>query len=309
MQIQSAGQELYAVERTDAADTHTSGVSWDAVFAGAAAAAALSLILLILGFGLGLSAVSPWSYNATAIGTSAIVWIAFTQLAASGVGGYLAGRLRVKWATVHTDEVYFRDTAHGLLTWAIATLATAAWLAGAARVVVGGAIDAGSGAANALAPAIAGSATASGTQNGAGFEGSVINPVDYFSDMLLRSDQAAPDANSAPLRNEVTKIFVANMRAGKLAPEDRDYLARIVAKRSGKTPADAGRSVDEVYANFSRASSEAQAAAKDAADKARKAAAYSALWMFVALLAGAFVASVAATFGGRQRDAVASNRA
>ena len=32
-----------------------SGVSWGAIFAGAAAAAALSLILLILGTGLGLS--------------------------------------------------------------------------------------------------------------------------------------------------------------------------------------------------------------------------------------------------------------
>ncbi|MFD2271336.1 hypothetical protein ACFS07_10010 [Undibacterium arcticum] len=116
---------------TDYTDANASGVSWGAIFAGAAAAAALSLILVILGFGLGLSAVSPWANNgasATTIGMSTILWIAFTQIAASGLGGYLAGRLRVKWANVHGDEVYFRDTAHGFFAWAVASLATAAFL-------------------------------------------------------------------------------------------------------------------------------------------------------------------------------------
>ena len=109
MQTQTAVPDVYTPAEGHAVDAHTSGVSWSAVFAGAAAAAALSLILLILGFGLGLSAVSPWSYNVAAIGTSTIVWLAFTQLAASGVGGYLAGRLRVKWASVHMSTVTNRD--------------------------------------------------------------------------------------------------------------------------------------------------------------------------------------------------------
>ncbi len=95
--------------------TGTSGVSWGAILAGAVAAAALSLILLMLGAGLGLSNVSPWSYNTTVMGASAIAWLTFTQLAASGVGGYLAGRLRIKWSNMHVNEVYFRNTAHGLL--------------------------------------------------------------------------------------------------------------------------------------------------------------------------------------------------
>ena len=95
-----------------------SGVSWAAIFAGAAAAAALSLILLVLGTGLGLASVSPWSSHgieATTFGVSTILWISFVGLVASAVGGYIAGRLRTKWAGVHTDEVYFRDTAHGFL--------------------------------------------------------------------------------------------------------------------------------------------------------------------------------------------------
>ncbi len=99
-----------------------------AILAGAAGAAALSLLLMILGTGLGFSAVSPWrmeGISATTFGVAAIAWLSFTQLAASGVGGYLAGRLRTKWMDVHTDEVYFRDTAHGFLTWAIASLLTA----------------------------------------------------------------------------------------------------------------------------------------------------------------------------------------
>ena len=108
-----------------------SAVSWGAIFAGAAAAAALSLILLILGTGLGLSSVSPWAQNgisATAFGVSTILWVTMTQVVASGMGGYLAGRLRTKWTSTHADEVYFRDTAHGFLSWAIASLATAALL-------------------------------------------------------------------------------------------------------------------------------------------------------------------------------------
>ena len=46
-----------------------------------------------------------------------------------------------------------------------------------------------------------------------------------------------------------------------------------------------------------------EATAKETADEARKASAYAALWIFVSLLIGAFVASLAATLGGRQRDA------
>ena len=149
-------------------DLNQPGVSWGAVIAGAAAAAALSFILLILGVGLGLSSVSPWSFNATAIGVGTIAWLAFMQLAASGIGGYMAGRLRSKWSSVHTDEVHFRDTAHGLLAWAVATLVTVALLAGGTRAELSGAIDAGTGVAAAVAPAAA--AGAGGVAVSAGVE-------------------------------------------------------------------------------------------------------------------------------------------
>lgn len=294
MEAQISDPGVYPTSVLRGEDAHSSGVSWGAVFAGAAAAAALSLILLILGFGLGLSAISPWSYNVAAIGTSTIAWIAFMQLAASGVGGYLAGRLRIKWPSVHTDEVYFRDTAHGLLAWSVGSLVTAALLAGVVRILLGGALDVSAGAAAVVAPVVAGAANSASSSGG--------NPVDYFSDMLLRTDQAGSDTTNVATRNEVTKIMVTNMHDGKLASADRDYLARIIEKRTNLSQADAEQRVDAIYSRVSKTVSDAQAAAKQTAETARKAAAHSALWMFVALLFGAFVSSLAATIGGRQRD-------
>ena len=284
-------------------DLNHPGVSWGAVLAGAAAAAALSFILLILGVGLGLSSVSPWSFNATAIGVSTIAWLAFMQLAASGIGGYMAGRLRVKWSAVHTDEVHFRDTAHGLLAWAVATLLTVGLLAGGTRAVLSGAIDAGSGVAAAVSPVAAAGAGAAGARAG---EGGGANPLDYFSDMLLRAAPAAGTGEAggtvADQRVEIGKIFATSLSTGSLAADDRAYLGQVVASRTGLTQAEAEARVDAVYARAAKAAADAKAKAQQAADTARKAGAHTALWMFVALLLGAFVASLAATFGGRQRD-------
>jgi hypothetical protein len=275
-------------------DANSSGVSWGAVLAGAAATAALSLVLFILGVGLGLSAISPWSYNTVTIGRSTIIWLGLTQIAASGIGGYLAGRLRVRWASVHTDEVYFRDTAHGLLAWAVATLVTAVFLAGAVRAVVGGAIDFGTAAVTAANVATVNSgALDSGT-----------GPVGYFSDMLLRSDQSTPAPDNVATHGEVMKIFVNDLHTGTLAADDRQYLSHLVAHRTGLAQPDAEKRVDDVYARLSKAKADVEAVAKESADKARKAASYSALWMFVALLLGAFFAGVLATLGGKQRDSV-----
>jgi hypothetical protein len=286
----------------EALETQRSGVSWAAIFAGAAAAAALSLVLFILGSGLGLASISPWSYNsAAAIGISTILWISFTQLAASAVGGYMAGRLRTKWASLHIDEVYFRDTAHGLLAWAVATLLTA-WLAsGALRAAMSGAIDAGAGVAKVTAMAGAGAAAGAARDGDA-----ALNPVDYFSDKLMRTDKAPADAAGA--RTEVVRIFATSLQAGSLAPDDRAYLAQMVAARTGLPAPDAEKRVDEVYNKVSTTAATAKAKAKEAADTARKATAGAALWMTVALLLGALVASIGATFGGKLRDGVAAPR-
>lgn len=280
-----------------------SAVSWGAIVAGAAAAASLSLILLILGVGLGLSSVSPWTrdgVSATTFGVSTILWLTLTQLLASAMGGYLAGRLRTKWTEVHTDEVYFRDTAHGFLAWAVASLATAALLTSVIGSILSGGVQAGTS----MVAGIAASArTAQANDSG---------PMGYFVDMLFRRDAAAAGAAAGTDANErasgkeaaeVSRIFMNVSRSEPLPSEDARYVGQIVAQRTGLSQQDAEKRVADIYAKVQAKVRDTEVAARDATDKARKASAYSALWLFVSLLIGAFVASLTATFGGRCRDA------
>lgn len=300
------------------ASSVTSAVSWGAIAAGAAASATLSLILLILGVGLGLSSVSPWAregISAASFGVSTIVWLAFTQLLSSAMGGYLAGRLRTKWMDTHTDEVYFRDTAHGFLAWAVASLATAALLTSAIGAILSGGIQAGAslvgGAANTATVAASGFA-ASGKIASADSE-----PMAYFVDSLFRRNGSAKatsvtgtavtaEASERITTNEaaeVGRIFMNFSRAAPLPPEDMRYVGQLVAQRTGLSQPEAEKRVTDLYARAQAKLHDAEVAVKESADKARKASAYAALWIFVSLLVGAFVASLAATYGGRQRDA------
>ena len=278
------------------AESNASGVCWAAVIGGAFVTASLALILIILGVGLGLSSISPWSgagASATAIGLSTIVWLIATQIIASGLGGYLAGRLRLKWPTVHVDEVYFRDTAHGFLVWAVSVVITAALLGSAVTSIVG------SGAKLAATTAAAG-AVAVTAGSGEGTAGG------YLTDTLLRPNQVP--ANAAPeAKLEIGRILAEALRHGTLPDADRAYAARVIAAQTGLSQAEAEKRVDAVYAQGKRVAADAELAARNAADKARKAAAKASLWMFIALLTGAFSASLAATIGGRQRDRVARN--
>lgn len=283
-----------------------SAVSWGAVFAGAAAAAALSLILLVLGTGLGLSSVSPWTaegIDGSTFGVSTILWITFMQLAASAIGGYLAGRLRTKWVDVHTDEVYFRDTAHGLLAWAVATLGTAALLTSVVGSIVAGGVQAGASVA-----ATAVSATAADTASNAGNPDSAAAPMAYFVDSLFRVDPQdrglddAPPEQVAATAAEVSRIFVNGLRTGSLPNDDVRYVGQVIADRTELTQQQAEQRVREAFTNLQTTLKETETAAREAADTAREASAYAALWLFISLLIGAFIASWAATFGGRQRD-------
>lgn len=256
-------------------EAHSSGVSWPAIFAGAFVAAALSLILLALGSGIGLSSISPWTgvgASAIAVGRGAILWMITMEIISSAIGGYLAGRLRTKWVHVHTDEVFFRDTAHGFLTWAVALVLTAGFLGAAASRMIGEArTEAG--------------AAASGTYDANA----------YYVDAFLRSSATAPDAtaNGAAVREEVGVILANDLRRGQMGDYDSAYLAQVVAARTGLNQSDAQARVTQVFDQ-----------ARQAADTARKAVAHSLYWLFLALLVGAFSASFAATLGGRERDRV-----
>lgn len=269
-------------------------VSWGAVLAGGIASAALSLFLLALGAGIGFSIVSPWAgegVSATTFHVSAGVYLIAVSMLASAVGGYLAGRLRAHWTTVHNDEVYFRDTAHGLLAWAVALVLGVTAL-GAASTHIAAGLSAG------LGPAASTAATTA--QN---------NPNDIFIDRLLRRDPAAgagptqigvgsassSDANAAAdnSRGELTRLLTPTLRkrGGELSPADRTYVVKVVAARTGVSEADAQKRMTEVVAE-----------AKVAADEARKAAAKTMLWIAASMLAGAVAAMLGATEGGVLRD-------
>ncbi|MPZ47446.1 MAG: hypothetical protein GEV05_29630 [Betaproteobacteria bacterium] len=266
-------------------------VSWGAVLAGAFVAAALSLILLILGTGLGLTAVSPWSdegASAKTLGVAAIAWMMFVHLSSSALGGYIAGRLRTRWADVQSDEVYFRDTAHGLVAWAVGIVLGAALLSSAATAVVGGAAKAGA--------AVAGTAAAGAAAGAPSADGTEIDVTSYVVDGLFRSDRPR-EADDASVRQEAGRI-IANGLHQDLTPSDRSYLTGLISVRTGLPQPEAEKRLTEAMTQ-ARA---AEAKAREAADAARKALIHLSIWTFLALLIGAFAASYAATIGGRQRD-------
>jgi hypothetical protein len=257
-----------------------SGVSWPAVIAGAFVAAALSLILLDLGTGLGLSSVSLWTnsgLSGATVSKAAIFWLIITQITAFAMGGYLAGRLRTKWTIIHTDEVYFRDTAHGFLVWAVGLVMTAAFLASATSSLVGGIAQ----RPDSSLASVSGSRVL------------VSDPDPYFAAMLLRSDHISPDRVDPYLQADVARIFGHSLAQKGLSAPDRDYLTRLVAERTALPEAGAQARVEIAFSEL-----------QQSVDIARKTAAKFALWLFIALLAGAFCATYSATIGGRERDRV-----
>jgi hypothetical protein len=267
-------------ESVAVADT-ASGVSWGSIVAGAVVAAALSLALLALGSGLGLSSISPWAdsgISASTFKNAAGAYLVIVAVMSSAIGGYLAARLRTKWTGIHTNEVFFRDTAHGLIAWALATVLSASALAAAATHVVAGA--------------------AAGVPQAAAQAGQTVNPAQVFVDRLFRPQQGAAAPAGATAQNreatraEVLRLWTASYRDnGEIAAADRTYIARLVSAETGLSQADAERRVNDVIAE-----------AKFAADKARKGAAKLAFWLTAALLFGAFAASLAAIEGGQLRD-------
>ncbi len=244
-----------------------SGIHWGAILGGAAAAAAISLALIPLGTALGFSSFSVFtaSTNSVIVFTAGwAIWLVVMQWASSFIGGYIAGRLRVRWADLHSDEVFFRDTAHGFLAWAVATLFTFALIAITT-------IGAGAGARPDSAP-----------------------DIDYYASSLYRG-ASAPVADITP---ETAAILATDTATGSFPADDRDYLARQVAARTGASQADAEIRVNTLIA---RIAADRQKVAL-AAETARKTVVGFSVTLFISLLVGAFIASVSAALGGRLRD-------
>jgi hypothetical protein len=267
----------------DTTESSVAGVSWAAVAAGAVVSCALTLVLLAFGVGLGLSVVSPWGgqgVTATTFKIGTGLYLIVIAMLASSIGGYVAGRLRTRWVGVHSDEVYFRDTAHGFVAWAFASVIGAVLLATPATSLVSGGVSAlGQGA----------STTASRS-----------GPMDAYVDTLLRPDTppAQSQNGSGDSRAEMVRLFTSSFRnGGELRPNDRGYVSKVVASQTGLSQADADKRVNDTVTQI-----------KADADAARKATAQLAFWLAASLLLGAFCASLAATEGGGLRDGTWKSR-
>jgi hypothetical protein len=266
------------------AESSVAGVSWAAVTAGAVVSCALTLVLLAFGVGLGLSVVSPWSgagVSATTFKIGTGLYLIVIAMLSSSIGGYIAGRLRSRWVGVHSDEVYFRDTAHGFIAWAFASVLGAALLATPASSLIGGGVG-----------ALGQGASAAASRSG---------PMDGYVDTLLRSDSpsAQSQGGASDSRAEIVRLFTSSFRnGGELKANDQGYVSKVVAARTGLSQADADKRVADVVTQI-----------KSDTDAARKATAQLAFWLTASLLLGAFCASLAATEGGGLRDGTWGSRA
>lgn len=272
--------------RSSEARLGLSAASWPAIIAGAFVAASTSLTLLALGSGLGFAAVSPWpghGVSATTFKVTTAIWLIVMQWLSAALGGYIAGRLRTKWVGTHTHEVFFRDTAHGLVTWAVSTVVVAAVLAGSVSSLIG-----------AGAHAAAGLATAGGAQQGPSAA------MTYDIDRLFRPAAVPASGSEAAGDARVETAYIAYnaVASGNVPEADRSYLASLVSAQTGIPAAEAQQRVND----FAAAVLGAESKARETADSARKAAAEASIYTALSLLMGAFIASVSAVIGGRLRD-------
>jgi hypothetical protein len=279
-------------------ESGVSAVSWSSILGGALGAVSLTLILVALGSGLGFASVSPWprgGVSATTFGVMTAIWFIIVQWLSSAFGGYLAGRLRARWVHIHGDESYFRDTAHGMLAWALATVLVATVLSSAVASIVSGAARTAASVGAVAAPSLA----ASGP-NMARPGGGNRDPIAYFTDLLFRSDR--PAANPQEARAESGRILLTALGPDGVSAADKAYLVQVVVADTGLSQADAAKRVDDVIDQIKKA----EAKLREEADAARKTAAYVSLFTALSMLIGAFVAGAAGALGGVHRDEYAT---
>jgi hypothetical protein len=297
-------------------------VQWGAVILGALAASAISMVLLTFGAGLGLSATSAHPYagaSAKALAVISALYAAITMVASFAAGGYITGRMRLP-ATEELAESDFRDGAHGFAVWALS-------------LVVGGVVAA-SGAAGVLKTTVeAGTAIAGGAAAGAASNPALgqaaanrmsVTPTDYAVDRIFAPAPAAaaPAAGGAapatpggapamppagmggqasPARTDmvapVNRIWAASLKSGQLDARDRATLVATVQQQTGLPQAEAEKRVDDAYTELKNAEQKA----RDAAEKARKAALITAFALAATLLLGCAAACAGAAAGARHR--------
>ena len=247
-------------------------VDWCAVLAGALIACAIFVLLTTFGSAIGLTLTSPYPGSGFSgrVATWVIgIWEIWVAVSAFAVGGYFAGRLRhrVFDATEHESDV--RDSAHGLVVWAIAALLGTWIVAMTARD---------------LAHAVSGGPERTPVAGKA-------DPARYAADVMLRSDRAPPGGYDEPLHREVASVLAAYATGVNMTQEDAAYLTRVTAARSGVSQGDAEARVRTAVAQV-----------RDNANTARRTGIMIAFLTAASLAIGAAAAWAAAALGGRHRD-------
>jgi hypothetical protein len=253
----------------------SSYLDWSAIIAGALVAAALSFVLISFGSALGLAVASPsstWRDTSVALATIGGLWLLLTALASFGLGGYVAGRLRASWRSAATDEIEFRDGAHGVIVWGLAVIVAA----GLAFVTVkpAGNVDLVKPPAATAEPLLA-----------------------LELDRLLRSDRTPVDpANDPELRAQARRIITTSLGHSGMAADDRAYLVKLVQTRTGLPAADAEGRVNQAIVQ-----------ADEAISRARHSAVVLGFMIAASLMLGLAIAWIAAAAGGQHRDTATSH--
>lgn len=254
------------------AETGTIFLNWTAVIAGAILAAALSLVLIAFGSAIGLSVASTaptWRDTSATLAALSGLYLLLAALVSFGFGGYVAGRLRMRWTgTLHNEFVEFRDGTHGLISWGLGVV-----ISGIAAAIVASSIASKTAPSAATPSANAGEALYA-----------------YDLDRLFRSDRR-PQGDLSYTRAEANRILLTATSRQGMKPDDRAYLVRLVATQTGIAQPEAEKRVNE-----------AVAAAHAAVKKARQSAVILGFSIAVSLLLGAAAAWYAACLGGQHRD-------
>jgi hypothetical protein len=254
----------------------------------------VTLILMALGAGLGFASISHWprsGVSAATFGAATAIWLVVVQWLSSGFGGYLAGRLRTRWVGLHPDESIFRDTAHGLLTWALATIMVVGILSLTAASLIG---------RTTRAAADMGAVEPQGVSDeglpDAGVSLGQFLGIAYLTDELFHSSHPAGPPEDT--RGEASRILLTAFHNGAITDADKAYLTQLVVADTGVDQVTAAKRVDDAIAQLQKA----KADLKQKADAARKAASAASFATALSLLIGAFIGGVAAALGGRHRD-------
>jgi len=255
-------------------------IEWSPIVLGALAATALSSVLLGFGatIGLGISSTAPtWRDASAALTILSGLYLILQAIISFGLGGYIAGRLRVAGGTVAratvadtvVEQTEQADGVHGLGAWALA-------------VVMG-----------ALLATLIGAATVSRTSpSSSASQATAAEPLlSYELDRLFRAARRAPNVDLSAERAEAGRILLTTSSHSGVSSDDRTYLIQQVGALTGLSPADSERRVDNTLGN-----------ARTAIQRSRRSTIIVAFSIAAAVLLGAVAAWAAASAGGRHRD-------